>query len=94
MNKLSDTLVCGETDALRAWIRPRKAYPRLLIIIGTEWGPKNVIKKIHYFGEHSLLGYASLPCSGRMSENLVTQNSFSSESALTGESSKKPKHIP
>ena len=42
---------------------------------------KNDIKN-HYFWEHSLLGYTSLPCSGRMSENLVTQNSFSSESAL------------
>ena len=49
----------------------------------SEWGPKNVISKNHYFGEHSLLGYTSLPCSGRMSENLVTQNSFSSESALS-----------
>ena len=83
MNKLPDTLVCGETDALRAWIRPRKAYPRLLVIIGRNGDPKMSFQKIHYFGEHSLLGYASLPCSGRMSENLVTQNSFSSESALT-----------
>jgi len=35
-----------------------------LVIIGTGWvhsGPKNVIGKIHYFGEHSLLGYASRP---------------------------------
>ena len=64
----------------------------VLVIIGTGWvhsGPKNVIGKIHYFGEHSLLGYASLPCSGRMSENLVTQNSFSSESALRMDNSAK-----
>ncbi len=54
-----------ETGALRAWIRPRKAYPRLLVIIGRNGDPKMSFQKIHYFGEHSLLGYTSLPCSAR-----------------------------
>ncbi len=54
MNKLPDTLVCGETDALRAWIRPRKAYPRLLVIIGRNGDPKisfykfTTLGNIHY----------------------------------------------
>ena len=95
MNKLPVlyTLVRGETGALRAWIRPRKAYPRplqrdllqmgrtILIIIESSGAPK-ITEKIHYLGVCSLLRgvFTTFPPLPR--ENLVTQNMVSSERAL------------